>query len=862
MKKHLFFPLFCFAIALGKMVGQTTVNSSPILFNPQNDVITGTFTYGDPNLTVTDGIFLLQGEPTSGSGSSNPASTAAPAPLLAQWKYSAGGNSSWANLAQDYATPAQLRFGDFNGNGTTDVFRTKDGQWYFSEGGKSNWVKLAHDATLGISDLAFGDFNGDKKMDVFATVNGQWKYSSGGTGAWQNLAKDDALLTELRFGDFNGDGKTDVFKVYGGKWFISYGGSASYVQSATDDASGYQLRFGDFNGDKKTDVFKTANGQWYYSAGGTSNWAPLATDNTPITDLRFGDFNGDGKTDVFKSDGNYWYYSAGGAGNWVQLANDNTPVRYLFMGDFNGDGKTDVFSTNHPKLPKPTFTNASAVGTAMGIGGGGYSTYTGTPALWNKLNDLAAQAAEIYFSETLDLTPAQALQYISGNQQTRDGISGILFLLVCDNIKKNGTDAGSAELKQWATEVYRPMKVAVAKGILEEFYVWKADPCSYEGLSQNACRGKYGATVSASGAKPPYDLIQKAGIENSIHGQESGIASATITGAAAIGGAASFASLISVMTFKASLFATIVGSSTAITGTAAGAAGIFGGPFAVAAASAAIGISELMSLLETESFEPTLKARLGDAMTGSINMLNVVSLDDQTQLFFLGFMKSSRNGFCPKGCGIVFPASNSPATTYADGEGEITFFNQGGYVARYKITINGVSQVTGDMAVGQSKSYRIPAGSTSIQVSGEFNNLGVWKPIFNESYGVPTFQCYRTYGTIGNAQFDHGWPYAGDVIGKSNQVRVFNQGGYYAKFQIDYTLNGLPYKLESGTTTVGWAKTYDLPADALNVRVRGWCDTLIQWNLVFDTTTPAVQSACYKLYGTFNNPQSNNNCSF
>lgn len=846
---------------MGKIVGQVTI-VQPTTFNTQTDVWTTTIIYGDPNLTVTDGISLVVGEVPSGTTPANP-EPGSPAPLLAQWKFAAGGNTSWANLAQDYATPAQLRFGDFNGNGKTDVFRTKDGHWYYSEGGNSNWVELGHDYTLGITDLAFGDFNGDKKMDVFTTVNGQWKYSSGGTGAWQNLAIDDALLADLRFGDFNGDGKTDVFKVYGGKWFISYGGNTTYVPAAIDDAHVTQLRFGDFNGDKKTDVFKTLNGKWYYSASGTASWTPLAIDNTPLADLRFGDFNGDGKTDVFKADGSKWYYSLGGAGNWVQLATDDTPVRYLFMGDFNGDGKTDVFSTNHPKLPKVTFSNPSAVGTAMGIGGNPMYGYAGTPALWGKLNELAAKAAEAYFSETLDLTTAQALQYISGNQKTREGIAGILYLLICDNIKKNGTDAGSLALKQWATEVYRPMKVAVAKGILEKYYVWKADPCTFEGLSQTACRGKYGATVSVSGIKPPYDLIWQTGIENSLTGNSEEYVSAVSTGALAMGAVAAYVSLTSTMSF--SIAGSLYGGATAVASTGAGFAGLAGGPFAVAAAAAAIGAAEIISFLDAESFEPTLKARLGEAMTGSINMLNVVSLENEATLFYLGYVKASKDGFCPGGClAAATNVSNTTSGVYAKGEGEITFFNQAGYSARFKLIVNGTTYETGVMTTGaDSKSYRIPANSTNIQIIGEYlNGSAAWSQFFTETLGSATFQCYRSYGTVFNPAFDHGWPYAGDVIGKSNQVRVFNQAGYIAKFQIDYTLNGVGHSLTSGNTTAGWAKTYDLPQDALNVRVRGWCDDGIEWDQVFDTTTPAVQSACYKLYGTFNNPQWNNNCSF
>ena len=40
-----------------------------------------------------------------------------------QWRYSSGGTSSWINLAFDSTPLDQLRFGDFNADGRTDVFR-------------------------------------------------------------------------------------------------------------------------------------------------------------------------------------------------------------------------------------------------------------------------------------------------------------------------------------------------------------------------------------------------------------------------------------------------------------------------------------------------------------------------------------------------------------------------------------------------------------------------------------------------------------------------------------------------------------------------------------------------------------------
>jgi hypothetical protein len=283
-----------------------------------------------------------------------------------QWRYSPSGTGSWVDLAFDTTTTfSDLRFGDFDGDGKTDVFSLgPESRPRFSSGGVLNWANLGPDPTptptltatptgttapptTPLSDLEFGDFDGDGRCDLFRTVGGQWQYSSAGLGAWQNLAFDPLPLSELRFYDFNGDGKTDVFsRTPEGQWRYSDGGVSNWINLASDPLPLVELRFGDFNGDGKTDVFSRAeNGQWRYSDGGTSNWINLASDPLPLTELRFGDFNGDGKTDVFsRTPEGQWRYSDGGTSNWINLASDPLPLTELRFGDFNGDGRTDVFS--------------------------------------------------------------------------------------------------------------------------------------------------------------------------------------------------------------------------------------------------------------------------------------------------------------------------------------------------------------------------------------------------------------------------------------------------------------------------------------------------------------------------------------
>jgi hypothetical protein len=106
---------------------------------------------------------------------------------------------------------SSLRFGDFDGDGKTDVFTTTNGQWRYSSAGLTSWKNLAV-ASESLESLRFGDFDGDGRTDVFTTTDGQWRYSSAGLTSWKNLALSGCPLSALHVADdFTGDGVSDVF---------------------------------------------------------------------------------------------------------------------------------------------------------------------------------------------------------------------------------------------------------------------------------------------------------------------------------------------------------------------------------------------------------------------------------------------------------------------------------------------------------------------------------------------------------------------------------------------------------------------------------------------------------------------------
>lgn len=291
-------------------------------------------------------------------------------------------------FSRSYNDPTDFSRGylDFDHSGRSDVFSAVpmgDGnyQWRYVAPGPgitsttwSDWINLAHDSTPP-DQLRFGDFNGDGYTDVFSTVpidqfgDLQWRVSLSGTLSYDAnpavMAFDSTPLDQLRFGDFNGDGKTDVFALRDlgpGQlgWEVSYSGTTNYAQINMAPTPLSEMQFGDINADGHTDVFTTlpsaAPGKfdWKYSSAGSSPYQFMVTKPQSVHDVILaGNFDGDHATDFFyttvRQDGKYqwWYFdwpsSAPSSAGDFQLAFDSTPPDQLRFGDFNGDGITDVF---------------------------------------------------------------------------------------------------------------------------------------------------------------------------------------------------------------------------------------------------------------------------------------------------------------------------------------------------------------------------------------------------------------------------------------------------------------------------------------------------------------------------------------
>lgn len=114
-----------------------------------------------------------------------------------QWLVSSGGTGPWRSLGAFGVPLAEVQFGRFDPSvrdhrpgatlqTTHAFFRSPAGQWYVTPLSGAAWHPVAS-SSFPMSELRFGDFTGDGVTDVLAVVDGHWAISESAIGPWQRL---------------------------------------------------------------------------------------------------------------------------------------------------------------------------------------------------------------------------------------------------------------------------------------------------------------------------------------------------------------------------------------------------------------------------------------------------------------------------------------------------------------------------------------------------------------------------------------------------------------------------------------------------------------------------------------------------
>jgi len=142
----------------------------------------------------------------------------------AEWVISSGGTGEWLSIGQFGAPLKEVAFGQFDPNvrhhgpgatrPTTHAFwRMQSGEWLVTPLSMPAW-QHAQSSSFPMSDLRFGDFTGDGVTDVLAVENGRWAISESARGSWTELnpyLSDD--VSSLLVADLDNNNIDDLIKL-------------------------------------------------------------------------------------------------------------------------------------------------------------------------------------------------------------------------------------------------------------------------------------------------------------------------------------------------------------------------------------------------------------------------------------------------------------------------------------------------------------------------------------------------------------------------------------------------------------------------------------------------------------------------
>jgi hypothetical protein len=213
-----------------------------------------------------------------------------------------------------------------------------------------------------ISDLAVGDFDGDGTDDVFVGTGAAWYFSSGAASEWRFLNRMPERASSLLFGDFDGDGRTDIIALHAGNIDVSWGAMSPWQTINSTTSTLADLAVGDFDGDRHADLLLATGTEWFWAPGG-KNWISLGPSSDRRAQLLFGDFRHAGHTQILRIHSGHWELGEIVSGTLI-FTTLNGPAQAdsvdgLVVGDFDGTGFADEVARTNPQTGAWEYTRPS-----------------------------------------------------------------------------------------------------------------------------------------------------------------------------------------------------------------------------------------------------------------------------------------------------------------------------------------------------------------------------------------------------------------------------------------------------------------------------------------------------------------------
>lgn len=281
-----------------------------------------------------------------------------------RWCISSKGVGPWKYIATSHVGIDEMALGNFGDDARTDIFRATGSNWYVSFSGTDrSWVMVKPGATEQLSDLRFGDFDGDGLTDVLRRNGSAYEYvrSLGNAtwGSWTSLSVTPTHpLDELGFGRFNNDTRTDLLWTSGSTWYVWINGGSGWTSVNNSSVTADQMTFEDVDGPAHGDTWNLTDAVWSLPDGSLRYWSPatavdiarertyaIYTDSPEATKLHFGRFVSTDRSDAFYSNGRFWWYrryTGTGLETWVRLAIGAEYADEIAVGYFDSDPAPDV----------------------------------------------------------------------------------------------------------------------------------------------------------------------------------------------------------------------------------------------------------------------------------------------------------------------------------------------------------------------------------------------------------------------------------------------------------------------------------------------------------------------------------------